>query len=68
MRNQYNPIKRYVVIDIGSLSDGVSSELYGVYKTEEDAQNAVYERNGATGRMRNGGQTQAEYFEVEIHR
>ena len=58
--------KLYVVIDVGCHECGVSSEPVGAFVTLAEAEAAVEKRDAETGRWRNGGQTYAEVFEVEV--
>ena len=53
----------YIVMDIGCLECGVSTEVVGVFDTREAAEAARDARTEETKNWREGGQTSAEVFE-----
>lgn len=56
----------WIVIDVGCHECGVGSETVGAYATLEEAETAVVQCDERTGRWRDGGQTYAEIFAVDI--
>lgn len=59
-------MKKYIVIDIGCHECGVNSEFYAVCDSEGEAEEKVDECDKKTGRWRDGGQTYAQYFEINV--
>ena len=56
----------FVVIDVGCHECGVDSEPVGIYRSQKEAVVAAAERDTETGRWRDGGQTRAQVFEMEL--
>ena len=56
----------WVVIDVGCHECGVPSEAVGIFRTEEEAKAAEEARETLTEGWREGGQTIAQIFEVEL--
>lgn len=59
-------MSHYVVMDIGCLECGESTELVGVYATTEEAHRARVERaGGEDGWYMSGGQHMVDVFEIK---
>lgn len=59
-------MKVWVVIDVGCHECGVESEPVGIFRTEEAAALALAETSKQTGGWRDGGQTIAEMYEMDL--
>lgn len=53
---------RYILINVGCIECGVSTEVVGVYNTEREAAKAQSEQTD----WRGGGQSSAEIFKIEV--
>lgn len=60
------PLKVFVVIDLGCHECDVGSDPVGIYPTREQAERAAEKRDAKTKRWRDGGQTFAEVFEMDL--
>jgi hypothetical protein len=59
-------MKVWTVIDVGCQECGVDSVVVGTYLTLDEARAACDVRSEETGGWRDGGQTIAEVFELDI--
>lgn len=55
-------MKKYIVIEIGCLECGVSTQIAGVFDTEKEANDKAQR----LGDWREGGQSSPEVFEIDI--
>ncbi len=60
------PTEIYVVIDVGCHECGVGSEVVGAYRTLQEAEVAKDACDKRTAGWRDGGQTIAETFTMEL--
>lgn len=58
-------MKLYVVIDIGCHECGVGSEYVGTCQTAAEAKTLVDQTDVNTKGWRDGGQTMAQWFEID---
>ena len=58
--------KLFVVIDEGCQECGVGSVPIGIFKTQDEAEQKAEARHNETGGWRDGGQTDCNYYEMEL--
>ncbi|OPZ24588.1 MAG: hypothetical protein BWZ03_00063 [bacterium ADurb.BinA186] len=57
---------KYVVVNIGCIECGVSSDIVGCFETKEEAESTSQKLNeNKDARWRNGGQNSYETFELK---
>lgn len=66
MSDQPHDFAAFIVIDVGCHECGVGSVPVGAFRTLEEAEAACQARQDETGGWRDGGQTLAEVFTVDI--